>query len=130
MIKIRIIPFILLPTLVLTGIAGCSNALDQSFKLMSRTLPSLGTVLEGVLCNDGIGELPAIMCFNFDGRLGWITFEERYQGRVWASYRMEMPRNTVSVPGEYGMVENPGAQIPIGDSISSVMELTREGRIL
>jgi len=130
--KARHIVLILLPIMALglISIAGCSSAFDQSFKLMSRTLPSLSTVLEGVLCNEGMGELPAIMRFNFDGRLGWITFEERNQGRVLASYRMELPNNKVSVPGEYGLVENPGAQIPIGNSIYGVMELTREGRSL
>jgi hypothetical protein len=130
--KFRIAPCTLLLVLVfvLTGIAGCSNALDQSFKLMSRTIPSLGIVLEGVLCKDVIGELPAIMRFNFDGKLGWITFEERYQGRVWASYRMEMSNNKVTVPGEDGWVENPGAQIPIGNAIYGIMELSREGRSL
>ncbi len=123
---------ILLPILMfgVITLSGCNNAFDQSFKLMSRTLPSLGIVLDGVLCNEVIGELPAMMRFNFDGRLGWITFEERYQGRVWASYRMEMPNNKVSVPGEYGLVENPAAQIPIGNSVYGVMELTREGRSL
>jgi hypothetical protein len=128
----RIQTLLLLPLIVAIGIgmSGCDGAFNQSFKLISRTLPSLSKIISGVLCQDDPLELPAIMRFDFEGRMGWITFEERYQGRVLASYRMEMPNNKVSVPGEYGLVENPAAQIPIGNSIYGVMELTREGRSL
>lgn len=132
MFKKRLLPIILLPTLMLAlaGIAGCGNTFDQSFKLMSRTLPSLGIVLEGVLCVDTMSELPAIMRFNFDGRLGWIIFEERYQGRVWASYRLEPQKYTVSVPGEGGRMEDPGLSLDAFQTQCGVIELRREGKLL
>jgi hypothetical protein len=121
---------IFLVTSALVGLitfSGCNVIWDHSFKLMSRTLPSLGRIVAGVLCNKIAGELPAIMRVSFDGCLGWITFEERYQNTIFANYRLEMPSETFSVPGEYGMVENPKSQSKIGSSVFGVMKLTREG---
>jgi hypothetical protein len=130
--SIKIITVILLIFAVtgLIAFPGCNDIWDHSFKLMSRTLPSLGRVLEGTLCNRIAGELPAIMRVSFDGCLGWITFEERYQDTIYANYRLEMPGETFSVPGEYGRVENPKSQSQIGSSVFGMMKLTREGSSL
>jgi hypothetical protein len=90
----------------------------------------VGRILEDVLGNVKKGDLPAMMRINFDGRPGWITFEERTPNRIIASYHLEMPAPALTVPGEYGTVADPNSKTPIGETVFGTMELIREGTSL
>lgn len=112
---------------LVVGCGGSKTVFRLPLPNMVRFPDAIISSLTGFSSNT---RLPDIMRFEFNGQLGWINFEERADGRVWASYRLEPNRGKMGVTGEGGTIEIPSSDDKAAFMDFGKMELRRSGREL